>query len=782
MSKEKKTSKGLIPIIILFVFFVLILLALVLFVHKREGNKSKRTILFYGVGSNLESVHANLTYNLNQCMEAAIPEDVNLIVITGGATRWYLPEDRLFDEAGNPTAVDPDKKQIWKLTGTNGGEKGRMTLLTSLDSYSDKYMTDPDVLRTFVDYCVDNYPAKKYDMILWDHGYGPLGYGSDEMNSDLGEYEEAPMSLDQIAKALDESKMKQKFELIDFDACLMSNVEVMLALSDHADNFVVSADSSPEFGQYYTNWLNLLADEPDIDGFELGKKIVDDSIAFYKDETSDGYGRPSTLAVINSKRFNARMIKITADFTKTLSDELYSGNDDFDFRDRIISANTAVRYNWPGLVDYGDFAKSCSFDGVSNQIEEVLYEDNSSADAMMYFSCTDNYKASPEHTPSGISIFFPSRDSRNSKRYINAMEALKNYIEDNNYSLKDKRIETLDSLIKIAAGYTAINNTGYAVSVLSSEGKTDIGYEDVTAFLGEKEQPSIKEKEQSEEVGSTIDMSYRESPMEKGLSFVIERANEYAGSVDWLKNISEKQAAEVLTPEALAVSEKDGGYHVDINEKAAKTFDYTKGVREEFSVGAKRELTDPDTMQKKKEDYDAVIGTYYSDADLNITTFDKKWYELEDAKGKTYLVSVIGNGQTGIIPIVIEDSYEDSDGNSVPNYMAGYITIETTDGKANILGFHTYYSYEEGEFTPDIAETKPLYTGYRTKTTNTMMLNADEAIAVDKDAENYGVNVKAGVDMKDIDDVNDQLLKSVKCKYYINDIYGFEQEITELFK
>ena len=61
-------------------------------------------------------------------MEAAIPEDVNLIVITGGATRWYLPEDRLFDEAGNPTAVDPDRKQIWKLTGTNGGEKGRMTL------------------------------------------------------------------------------------------------------------------------------------------------------------------------------------------------------------------------------------------------------------------------------------------------------------------------------------------------------------------------------------------------------------------------------------------------------------------------------------------------------------------------------------------------------------------------------------------------------------------------------------------------------------------------------
>ena len=46
MSKEKKTSKGFIPIIILFVFFVLILLALVLFVHKEKAISLKELYRF----------------------------------------------------------------------------------------------------------------------------------------------------------------------------------------------------------------------------------------------------------------------------------------------------------------------------------------------------------------------------------------------------------------------------------------------------------------------------------------------------------------------------------------------------------------------------------------------------------------------------------------------------------------------------------------------------------------------------------------------------------------
>ena len=39
----------------------------------------------------------------------------------------------------------------------------------------EEWMSDPQTLKDFIDYSVDNFPAEKYDLILWDHGGGPTG-------------------------------------------------------------------------------------------------------------------------------------------------------------------------------------------------------------------------------------------------------------------------------------------------------------------------------------------------------------------------------------------------------------------------------------------------------------------------------------------------------------------------------------------------------------------------------------------------------------------------------
>ncbi len=39
-------------------------------------------------------------------------------------------------------------------------------------------MTDPGTLAGYIRWCAENYPASRYELILWDHGGGSVsGYG-----------------------------------------------------------------------------------------------------------------------------------------------------------------------------------------------------------------------------------------------------------------------------------------------------------------------------------------------------------------------------------------------------------------------------------------------------------------------------------------------------------------------------------------------------------------------------------------------------------------------------
>lgn len=65
-------------------------------------------------------------------------------------------------------------------------------------------MSDPDRLRSVIDYGAKNYPADKYDLFLISHGGGPsMGWGSDEIfQRDDGK---VIMSVDEICGALKDS-------------------------------------------------------------------------------------------------------------------------------------------------------------------------------------------------------------------------------------------------------------------------------------------------------------------------------------------------------------------------------------------------------------------------------------------------------------------------------------------------------------------------------------------------------------------------------------------------
>ncbi len=149
-------------------------------------------------------------------------------------------------------------------------------------------MASGDALVDFVTWAVESIPADKHVLIMSDHGMGwpggwsdpnPGGRGPDDvaLASALGDQ----LYLMELDEALGEIRALtglEKFELIGLDACLMSHVEVYDALAPHARYAVASQETEPALGWAYTGFLGDLAANPDMNGAELSRLIVDSYI------------------------------------------------------------------------------------------------------------------------------------------------------------------------------------------------------------------------------------------------------------------------------------------------------------------------------------------------------------------------------------------------------------------------------------------------------------------------------------------------------------------------
>ncbi|HMD82176.1 MAG TPA: clostripain-related cysteine peptidase, partial [Anaerolineales bacterium] len=131
---------------------------------------------------------------------------------------------------------------------------------------------DPQTLVGFVTWAIQNYPAKKYALVLSDHGGGWTGGFSDmtsSRNSDL--------SMPEIISSIEQIQQNtgvDKFEMIGFDACLMGQIEIFGSLYPYANYMIASEEVIPGYGWSYAAWLEQLAQNPAMDGGGLSSSIV----------------------------------------------------------------------------------------------------------------------------------------------------------------------------------------------------------------------------------------------------------------------------------------------------------------------------------------------------------------------------------------------------------------------------------------------------------------------------------------------------------------------------
>ena len=412
----------------------------------KGGGEDAVTIMVYMCGTDLESRSGMGTSDLQEMAAANIGSKVNLLVYTGGCSSW------------RNNIVSSKVNQVYQVL--NGGVK------CLIKDAGRSPMTDPENLGSYIQWCAANYPADRYELILWDHGGGSVsGYGYDEKYKSSGS-----MTLSGIRQALEKGGVK--FDFVGFDACLMATTETALMLGSYADYLVASEETEPGVGWYYTDWLNALNSNTSIPTVELGKKIVDSFV-----ETCDRKcrGQKTTLSLVDLAELSNTVPGLLNSFSKSISTQI-SGNN----YQQIAQARNQSR----------EFAASTKIDQVDLvhlAVNTGLKEGNALAKAIRA-AVKYNRTSVNMSNAYGLSIYFPYRSSA---KYVDSMSKTYNEIGmDSDYTTCIRQFASLQVSGQAASGGTGspydtlFGDYGGQFGGLDSTGTDDLISTLLSGFLG----------------------------------------------------------------------------------------------------------------------------------------------------------------------------------------------------------------------------------------------------------------------------------------------------------
>ena len=145
---------------------------------------------------------------------------------------------------------------------------------------------------------MQSFPADHYAVLFGDHGMAWAGVA---LSESVGKGN--TLGIDEMAQALKESAPPGgRFDLIGFDACVMSNLEVAKILAPVAHYLVASEEIEPSEGWDYAAFLGKLTRTPTMDAPTLGRTIVDTYKDYYAKAASHERSektRALTLAVVD---------------------------------------------------------------------------------------------------------------------------------------------------------------------------------------------------------------------------------------------------------------------------------------------------------------------------------------------------------------------------------------------------------------------------------------------------------------------------------------------------
>ena len=226
-----------------------------------QPGQAQWTVLVYMAANN--NLEGSTLLNLLQMADAASSPQVYVV-----AQITRDPASDITDDIGNLGSFTTTKRVLV--------QHGRFVERDDLGKVNSG---DPATLADFISWGERTYPAQHYMLDLSDHGGAWQGCCEDDTFKNF-------MGLGSLQRAFKQGG-GAPLDIIGFDACLMSSVEVGLALQPYGSLLIGSEESEPGLGWDYTAFLSALAGNPSMSPKALAQTVADTYLAGLTDKAPD---------------------------------------------------------------------------------------------------------------------------------------------------------------------------------------------------------------------------------------------------------------------------------------------------------------------------------------------------------------------------------------------------------------------------------------------------------------------------------------------------------------
>lgn len=394
-----------------------------------ESNKAAWTIMIYMCGSTLEYDEGEVglaSGDLIQIMNAtSIPSDVNIIVETGGAGKWYLDKNYTTSKS----SISNTALQRWEVVSQKDSYSNNK--LKPISTLNTNQMAKQSSFQNFLEWGLTDYPAENTGVIMWNHGGALGGVCSDENYYD-GNYANTLNTIE-VAKATEAAfttTKTDKLTFIGYDACLMGVADIASVNSDYFNYMIASEESEPGSGWDYTTLCNTVFSNKTNSKTNIETILSKICSSFVKENCdNDGCGGTywdpynyeyytyecySTLAAYDLSKmetlvteFNNYATKVKGSYSKIKT--AFKSNKNYRFSEDDYGA----------LYGVSDFIKF--LDAMDSQFTSVSSTNlRNAVEALVISNCyCDKY----DFAPCGVCVFLPETTATTSKYGLQCEES-----------------------------------------------------------------------------------------------------------------------------------------------------------------------------------------------------------------------------------------------------------------------------------------------------------------------------------------------------------------------